>query len=257
MSGHGFPVLFYLPSNPTSLWHCNLLFKYSDKSKQATLCLQFSLFLNTSDDEQSVIFRIDADNVNGHNSSIQPPAGIALTTERLDYIRRRSDRINTRTLFLSLLNPCPTWCPKPWQFTSPALTANTHFRQLVEFANVTELHIVFDYNWLHAQTQRPSLDRFLAGEEYKTGFHVADRYPDHRLVDLTLFSVDDTADPLPSYAEAIEAPEAPEATEATEDADDTEHTQTTEDTEAADDTATPKKRPRAGELCFEPCIGFD
>lgn len=229
-ASHGFPVLAYHSSNAAAPWQCDMLFKHSSKPTQATICLRFSLAIDGFVDRQSVVFQIDFNNLNHHNSSMHHPVDIHLTQERLDYIKRRlnSPHVETRTLSLSLKKPCPTWCPKSWRFITPVSAPTTPFGQLTAFAKATNVHIVFDLNRLHATSQRPFLERFLKGGRNLAGFPVADRYPEHELVDLKTFDVDDPVGTLPSYTEATHAGA---------------------DAEATNDGEATKKRSRAGKFC--------
>lgn len=196
---HGFPVLAYSTLEPASPWLCSLLFKHSDKRKQATISLKSSISIHGFEDEQIFMFQYDADNLVPGTSSLGP-ATIPLPQTRLDEIARQAAP-QMRTLSLSIKETCPIWCPPFSGPIAPKPGFDTPFHQLVKLAKATAVHILFDYNWLHKDHQ-PSFQRFISQEERLTGFPVGAYYAEHyRLADWTVFSPFDAAQAPPSYAE--------------------------------------------------------
>lgn len=197
---NGFPVLAYSPSESESPWLCSLLFKSSSTRKQATLLLKSSIPVHGFAGEQTFVFQYDADNLVSGTIALGP-AAINLPQTRLDNIGRRDVR-QMKTLSFRLQSSCPVWCPHFSGSIAPNLDSTSSFHQLVKLASATEVHILFDYNWLHKNV-RPSFQCLLDQNLRLTGFPVAEYYAKHyKLADWTAFAPLENAEAPPSYADA-------------------------------------------------------
>jgi hypothetical protein len=192
----GIPVLASPASDAAPQWPCSLAVKYLETRMQATISLQCSLPIHGSDDEQTFTLLYNADNLVPGNTSLKPPP-TCLPQDRLHDIARQGNA-NLKILSLTLKTPCSVWCPPSSGPIAPKDGFGTAFGQFVELARTTEVHILFDWNWLH-KDHHARFDRLVRHPEHLTGIPVdqasAKRY---RLADWSVFSpADDVASEAP------------------------------------------------------------
>jgi hypothetical protein len=197
----GIPVLAYPKSDPALQWSCSLLIKYCETRMLATISLRTSIPIHGYDDEQTFTLQYDGDNLVPDTLSLGP-ATICLSRTQLDAIAR-DGKPKPRCLFLNTRNPCRIWCPPSTGSIAPKHGFNAPFHQLVKLARATDVHIVFDYSWLHRDKQA-QLQRIISEPGKLAGFPIDDHHAKtYRQADWSVFTpFEDVSEAPPSYAEA-------------------------------------------------------
>ncbi|KAF2853901.1 hypothetical protein T440DRAFT_293083 [Plenodomus tracheiphilus IPT5] len=208
----GIPALAYPKCDAASPISLSLLIICNESPAQATVCLQTSLFIRGFDDAQTFILQYDADNFVSGPLSLTP-AFIPLPQSRLHELARHGNP-QIHTLSFTLKKVCPVWCAPSSVPLAPQDGFKASFDQLTNLAKATELHILFDCNWLHRDAHVP-FHRLVEHPEELSGFPVNKHYRKlYRCVDWTVFNTggaDTHADadatteedePPPTYAEA-------------------------------------------------------
>lgn len=166
-------MLVYSSSDVTSPWLCSLVFKHSKTRSQATISLQASILIHGFDDEQVFILQYDADNLVPGTISLEP-ATIPLPQARLNEIARHG-RPQIRTLSLTVKESCPLWSPPLPGPIEPKPGLERPFYQLKNIVCAIQIHILFDYNWLHRNNHAP-FQHLVDHPEQLTGFPVGEYY---------------------------------------------------------------------------------
>ena len=198
----GIPALAYSTSDAASVSSCSLIIRHSEPHMQATISLQFSVPIHGFDDDQSFTLLYDADNLVPGTNSLGP-ATVSLPQARLDEISRQGNP-KPRALSLTLKKPCPVRCPPSSGSVAPKHGFDSRFRQLVDLARATEVHILFDYNWLH-RDYHAQFQRLINRPERLTGFRAGNSHTTlYRQADWTVFSPVEEAvsEAPPSYTNA-------------------------------------------------------
>ena len=191
----GVPVLASARVDGAAQSCCVLVAKYCDAPLQISFYLQYTNFIHGFDDPQTFTLIYDADDLI-HDATTLKTATTPLAQHQLASIARAGNP-QIRVLTLTLAKPCRIRCPP--SASTGILAAKSGFEapfhQLVKLAEATEIHILLDYNWVHADNREP-LER--------TGFPDGnDRF---RYVDWTDFNTIEEQDaPPPSYAKAVDA----------------------------------------------------
>ena len=165
----GIPVLASPALDAAPQWSCSLAVKYLEARMQATISLQCSLPINGFDDEQTFTLLYNADNLVPGNTSLKP-SPTCLPQDRLRDIARQGNA-NWKTLSLTLKKPCPVWCPPSPGLIVPKDGSCAAFSQFVELARATEVHILFDWNWLH-KDHHERFDLLVRHPEQLTGIQI-------------------------------------------------------------------------------------
>ncbi|KAJ4300814.1 hypothetical protein N0V90_002902 [Kalmusia sp. IMI 367209] len=196
----GIPALAYSTPNAASPLSCLLAVVHSEAYTQATISLRFSIHIVGFDDEQSFTLLYDANNLIPGSGSLGP--AIVQSQAHHDEIARQGIP-DVKTLSLALKRTCPIHCPPSASSIAPRHGSHPSFRQLADLARATEVHILFDYSWLHRK-HHARFQRIIEHPERFTGIweghYDAKSY---RKADWTIFSpVEDAVfeDP-PSYAD--------------------------------------------------------
>ena len=192
----GIPVLASPASDAAPQWPCSLAIKYLEARMQATISLQYSIPVHGFDDEQTFTLLYNADNLVPGNTSLKPTS-TCLPQDRLHDIARQGNA-NLKTLSLTLKTPCSVWCPPSSGLIAPKDDSGAAFSQFVELARATEVHVLFDWNWLH-KDHHARFHHLVQHPEQLAGIPVdqssAKRY---RLADWSIFSpVDNVASEAP------------------------------------------------------------
>lgn len=141
----GVVALAYPASDPASLVTLALYLRCNESHTQARLSLQSSLLLNGSDDVQIFHLQYNADNLIPGTISFKPTITDISQARLATLARHGSPQIHT--LSLTLKECCPVWCSSSGPFT-PRSGCGASFRQLINLAKATKLHILFDHRWL-------------------------------------------------------------------------------------------------------------
>jgi hypothetical protein len=216
MRKSGIPVLAYPPCDAASPVPLFLVFKFNESRATATLLLRSSLFIDNFDDAQTFILQYDANNLKPGAISLGP-ATIPLPQERLAGVSREGNP-QIRTLSLTLMKVCPVWCQPSFGILKPKPDHEVAFNQFANLAKATQLHILFDYNWLH-RDHHAIFHRLIDRPEQLTGFPVWRHYSkQYRRGDCSVFNTEgaehadtdatteDERTPPPVYAEGSEQP---------------------------------------------------
>lgn len=198
----GIPVLASLASDGASQWPCCLAVKYLEARMQATISLQYSLPIQGFDDKQTFTLLYNADNLVPDNTSVQY-SPTSLPQNRLHEIARQGNA-QLRMLCLTLKAPCPVWCPISSGPTMPKDGFSDAFAQFVKLASATQIHVLFDWNWLH-KDHYTRFEHLIRHPEQFTGIPVDPSSARHfRLADWSVLGpVDDvTSEAPPPYIEA-------------------------------------------------------
>lgn len=199
----GIPVLASPASDAASQLSCCLAVKYLDARMQATISLQSSFPINGFEDEQTFTLLYNADNLEPGNTLLKPPPTCLPPQDRLNEIARQGN-VHLKTLCLALKAPCPVWCPPCSGPIAPKDGSSAPFRQFLDLARSTQVHILFDWNWLH-KDHHGRFDRLIRHPEQLTGIPVdQSSIKRYRLADWSVFSiVDDVeSEAPPSYTAA-------------------------------------------------------
>ncbi len=205
----GFPALAYTRCDDSSPVSSYLVFKLSDSRTQATLLLQSSLFIDGFEAEQTFILQYDADDLVPGKISLGP-AAIPLPQKRLDEIAREGNP-KMSTLTLTLKKVCSVWSPPFPRPLTPQSEHGDSFHRLANLAKATELHILFDYNWLHCN-QHVIFRRFVDQPDQLSGFPIWRYYREagyRRVEDWSAFESGDAEDTDPDAATEDEAVDPP------------------------------------------------
>jgi hypothetical protein len=194
----GVPVLAYTTSDGALQWPCFLVVKHSEARMQATISLQSSIPIHGFDEEQNFTFVYNADNLVPGQISLNHSA-MALPQARHGEIARQGNP-QLKTLSLTLKKPCPVWCPSSSGSIAPKGGFDSSFRQFVELARATRIHILFDYNWLHRNKQA-RLQRLISHPEELTAFTIDNYANRFRQADWSTFSPiqDEVSEVPPPY----------------------------------------------------------
>lgn len=198
----GIPVLASLASDGASQWPCCLAVKYLEARMQATISLQYSLPIQGFDDKQTFTLLYNADNMVPGNTSVQPPP-TSLPQDRLHDIARQGNA-HLKMLSLTLKAPCPVWCPPSPGPILPKEGFGAAFAQFVKLASATQVHVLFDWNWLH-KDHCARFEHLIRHPEQLTGIPVDPSSARHfKLADWSVLGpVDDIASEAPPpYIEA-------------------------------------------------------
>lgn len=195
----GIPVLACLTPEPLSL-SCSMRVFYNQSCKQVTIALRTSLLLQGAVGDQTFIAQYGADNLQPGTTALDS-ATIHLRDERRSAIARNADPQIT-TLSLSVRQPCPLWCPRLEALAPRAESSSVNaFNELIALAKATTVHIVFDYKWLHKDTQA-AFQRLVKGKERLSGYPLEKHYAKPlRQKDWTVFGPIDAGVILPTGAE--------------------------------------------------------
>ncbi|OAG14490.1 hypothetical protein CC77DRAFT_1000974 [Alternaria alternata] len=199
----GVPVLASARVDGAAQSCCVLVAKYCDAPLQISFYLQYTNFIHGFDDPQTFTLIYDADNLIRDATTLKT-ATTLLPHHQLALIARAGNP-QIRVLTLTLAKPCRIRCPPSASTGTLAAKSGFEapFHQLVKLAEATEIHILLDYNWVHADNREP-LERFFRQPNLFTGFPDGnDRF---RYVDWTDFNTIEEQDaPPPSYAKAVDA----------------------------------------------------
>jgi hypothetical protein len=149
----GFKALAYPALNvpdPVSPCQCSVIFRCDDASKRATVLLVAKI--PTVHDTQPFVLQYDADKLLPGTVSLSS-GNTYISRPQLDELLRNKDNkhFDIKTLSLSVEQPW-LWCPDARSF-SPRPGCELSFRQFVELAKATAIHIVFDYKHLRKEYQ--------------------------------------------------------------------------------------------------------
>lgn len=196
----GIPVLASLTLEPLSL-PCSMRIFYNQPYKQLTIALRTSIALQGYTGQQTFIAQYDADNLLPATTTTVDSATVHLRDDRRSTIVRNVDPQIT-TLTLSVRQPCPLWCPRLEILASQAEPKSVaSFNELVALAKATTVHIVFDYKWLHRDTQS-AFQRLVKGKERLIGYPLERHYAKPLIrKDWTVFGPIDTAIALSSSSQ--------------------------------------------------------
>jgi hypothetical protein len=196
----GIPVLAYSTSDPLSQRLCCLFLRYSNQDKQASIILQSSIPIHGFDDEQSFSLLIDADNMVPATNSLAI-ATMSLAPDQVDKIARSGGTPDLRTLSLTIKKPCPIWCPSSCKSIAPKHGFDSPFHQFVKLIGASEVHVLFDYKWIHWDNRAP-FQRIISHPEAFVRFPVDKHYEKYCwLADSSVFSPvqDVVSDAPPPY----------------------------------------------------------
>ncbi|KZM21805.1 uncharacterized protein EKO05_0001776 [Ascochyta rabiei] len=138
-------------SNPVSPCQCSVIFRCDDASKQATVLLVLRLpsICNT----QVFVLQYDADSLLSGTVSLSSGNKLLPRPQLDDLLRDKVNKhFDIKTLALSIQKPCPLWCTDAQSF-SPNPKYEQAFRQFVDLARSTTIHIVFDYKHIRKEHQ--------------------------------------------------------------------------------------------------------
>jgi hypothetical protein len=192
----GIPVLAYSTSHADAS-SCLLLIKYSEAYKQATFLLQTSIPIKGLDDKQTFILQYNADNLVTSDTSLRAVT-ILLPQTSQNNIARRDDP-EMYTLSLSIKEVCPVWCTPSSGLVFPRVGFYSVFNQLAALARATEIHILFDYKWVHHEN-RGLLRQLIHRSQELTGVPVNEYSTIYRLTDWSVFG------PLEAAGEVEDSP---------------------------------------------------
>ncbi|KAG9189918.1 hypothetical protein G6011_06786 [Alternaria panax] len=202
VSKKGIPVLASVRGDGAVQPCCVLVAKYCDEPLQISFFLKYTCFIDGFGDEQSFTLIYDADNLIHGATSLQS-ATTPLPHHQLTSIARAGNP-QMRVLTLTLAKPCRIRCP-PTPGIGTLTPKNGHeaaFHQLVKLAKATEINVLLDYNWIHADNREP-LNRFFREPNAFAGF--PDGNDGYTYVDWAVFDTTEEQDaPPPSYANAVD-----------------------------------------------------
>jgi hypothetical protein len=195
----GIPVLAYSTFDHLTPSSCILTIRHCEDPLQTTLSLLSSIPIHGCDDEQTFTLIYDADNLVSGKTKLGP-AAIRLPQDRLHKITR-SGNPQLKTLSLTLNDSCSIWGPLSPPSIAPKPGFESSFHQLVQLAGALQIHILFDYSWLH-QDQHTRFGCLFSHGEVLTGLRIEENFAKlHRRIDLAvLSSVEDAVGP-PSYSD--------------------------------------------------------
>ncbi|KAL1609421.1 hypothetical protein SLS59_000925 [Nothophoma quercina] len=214
----GIPVLAYLECDAASPVSLSLIFRFNEARATASLLLQSSLFVDGYDDKQAFVLQYDADNLKPGKSALGP-ATILLPQYRLNEVAREGNP-QIRTLSLTLKDLCSVWCQPSLETlkSKPGSGDDIVFHQFANLSKATQLHILFDYNWLH-RDHHAIFHRLITRPEQLTGFPVWRHYSkQYRRGDWSIFgardsehvdtdaTTEDEKAPPPAYSEGSKRP---------------------------------------------------
>lgn len=143
----GVPALAYPSSDVSSLWPCSLFLLYHEPASlpvlQFTALLKASVPFHGMDGAHPIVLVLDGDNLVPGSSSLDAP-NVAIPHSRINTISREG-RPAPRMLSLALRGPPSLRYPRSWGHVA---RLDTPCRELVHLARATEVHIVFDSQWL-------------------------------------------------------------------------------------------------------------
>ncbi|CAN9214163.1 unnamed protein product [Alternaria alternata] len=198
----GVPVLASAKVDGAAQSCCVLVAKYCDAPLQISFYLQYTNFIHGFDDPQTLTLIYDADNLT-HGATTLKTATTLLPHHQLASIARAGNP-QIRVLTFTLAKPCRIRCPPSASTGTLAAKSGFEapFHQLVKLVEATEIDILLDYNWVHADNREP-LERFFRQPNLFTGF--PDGNDRSRYVDWTDFNTIEEHDaPPPSYAKAVD-----------------------------------------------------
>jgi hypothetical protein len=196
----GFKALAYPASNtpaPLSPCQCSLAFRCDD-TKRATVLLVAKI--PTAHDTQTFVLQYDADELLSGTVGLQS-GNAHIPRQQLDELLRDKDNkhYDIKTLSLRIAQPCPFWCPHAPSF-SPQPGCEASFRQFVELARATAIHVVFDYKHLRKE-QQGMFRAFSKVATGLTGYAVEASLSEHKLrrASWEVFSPLDAVGAPPAY----------------------------------------------------------
>lgn len=198
----GVPVLASARVDGAAQSCCVLVAKYCDAPLQISFYLQYTNFIHGFDDPQTFTLIYDADDLT-HGATTLKTATTLLPHHQLASIARAGNP-QIRVLTFTLAKPCRIRCPPSASTGNLAAKSGFEapFHQLVKLAEATEIDILLDYNWVHADNREP-LERFFRQPNLFAGF--PDGNDRSRYVDWTDFNTIEEYDaPPPSYAKAVD-----------------------------------------------------
>lgn len=202
VSKKGVPVLASARVDGAAQSCCVLGAKYCDAPLQISFYLQYTTFIDGFDDAQTFTLIYDADDLTHGASSLETATTLPPQHQLASIARAGNPQI--RVLTLALAKPCRIRCPP--SHGSGALAAKSGFEapfhQLLKLAEATEIEILLDYNWVHADNREP-LERFLREPSLFAG--VPDGSDRCKYLDWTDFSAAEEQDVAPpAYAKAVD-----------------------------------------------------
>lgn len=140
----GIPALAYPATDASIPWPCTLKILQTDLGTKFTVSLESHIMIHGVDDEQLFTLRFEGDNLMPGKSSLAR-VDIVVSAEHLhSLIRQGQPRVQMLSLFLKA--PCAVWCPGTGG--TEASSIDTSSQELIALAKTTEVHILFDTNWL-------------------------------------------------------------------------------------------------------------
>jgi hypothetical protein len=161
----GVPALAYAVNDVSVLWPCSLKILHSDA--QFVVSLGHSISIHGHDDEQLFTLRYEGDNLMPGKASLGS-VGISLSDGLLQNIARHGQP-RPRTLSLTLKAPCSVWYPH--NLGNGVSSLQTRFHDFSIMAKATEVHILFDINWL-GKNNLAQLQSVVEGSRQLTGIPV-------------------------------------------------------------------------------------
>lgn len=141
---------FAYSSKFATLLSCNLVIKYSTSRKQAAMIVSLPTHIDGFDDAQLFDLVYNADDLVSGRTFLGPGPD-DLSQSQLATITRRNDVVAVKTIHLALQTSCLVRCPPSTGCVIHKPGHDDAFRQLRNLASSTEVHIVFDANWVHEQ----------------------------------------------------------------------------------------------------------
>jgi hypothetical protein len=135
----GIPAFAYPANDPSIPRLCDLKILYSDV--QFLVSLEPTIPTNGVDERQPFFLRYQGDNLMPGKTSLGN-VGISFPDGSLDKIARHGQP-RPRTLSLTLETPCSVWYPHSF-----GSRLHPRFHDFLTLARTTEVHILFDTNWL-------------------------------------------------------------------------------------------------------------
>ncbi|RMZ68313.1 hypothetical protein GMOD_00009918 [Pyrenophora seminiperda CCB06] len=192
----GIPVLVSSRSDPAALCPCTLFVNYSKVHLQASLYLRFSLPVYSYSEDQTFTLIYHAHNLVPGVNSLKPST-TTIPQDRLVALAR-SGSPELRVLALAIKQSCPIRCPPSTGIFRPKDGFDVPFHQLQKIAQATEIDVLFDYNWVHAD-KRPLLDGLIKHPEGLAGLAKDGKYTKQQCADWTVLGPINQELP-PSYA---------------------------------------------------------
>lgn len=148
-----YPASNLSDEEPVTPCLCSLIFR-CDNAQHATLLLVVRTPTAHSAADAEFVLQYDGDNL--VPSHVKLVNGIGrLERTQLDELApqkgKGKQRLDVKTLQLSIKRPSPVWCPAstPTFSPRPGREHESALQQLVDLAKETEIHVVFDFNQLH------------------------------------------------------------------------------------------------------------